>query len=61
MLLERFEHLIRHRVHIREVKTQDQVFPLLSCRGIRNAASAEYFFETVFPVDIIIPGKHINQ
>ena len=36
MLFERLEYFIRHRVHIREVKTQDQVPSLLGCRVIEN-------------------------
>ena len=43
MLFERLEYFIRHRVHIREVKTQDQVPSLLGCRVIENVTSDKHF------------------
>ena len=61
IIIERGQQPIRVRIHAGEIKIEHKVFPLFRRRMRTDIQPLEDFLETIPPIDIIIPSKHVDK
>ena len=61
IIIERGQQSIRVRIHAGEIKIEHKVFPLLRRRMRTDIQPLEDFLETIPPIDIVIPSKHVDK